>query len=344
MTTLKDVLLNTHKNLLTLEERKAKQGSSPDLKLLNQIEDHQAAIELIEEALSTELSETGLKRLKDELRPLLIADNIEIIDLGQVERETPPLPYEPETVFVRSGGFLMGSQPGQGVGDEETPQHKVDSLPAFEIGKYLVTNAQYAEFIKREKQYDVPKKAGWYLREPPPDKLDHPVVGVCWHDALAYCAWLSRQTNRTYRLPTEAEWEKAASWSGDQQITYPWGDDFDPDKCNTQETGLDNTTPVGAFSPQGDSPSGCADMVGNVQEWTSTLWGSDLNKSDFPYPYQAHDGREDLAADQRLHRVFRVHRGGSFRDNHIKVRCSARGWSDPDSKIRWRGFRVVREV
>jgi iron(II)-dependent oxidoreductase len=343
MTTLKDVLLNTHQNLLILEERKAKQGSSPDLKLLNQIDDHQAAIELIEEALSTELSETGLKRLKEALRPLLIADNVESIDLDQVERETPPLPYEPETVFIRSGPFLMGSRPGEGVGDEETPQNEV-KLPAFEIGKYPVTNAQYAEFIKREKQYDVPKKAGWYLREPPADKLDQPVVGVCWHDALAYCAWLSRQTNRTYRLPTEAEWEKAASWNGDQQMTYPWGDQFEADKCNAHEAGLDNTTPVGAFSPQGDSPSGCVDMAGNVQEWTSTLWGSDLNKSDFPYPYQARDGREDLTADQRLHRVFRVHRGGSFRDNQAKVRCSARGWSDPDSKIRWRGFRVVKEI
>jgi iron(II)-dependent oxidoreductase len=84
-------------------------------------------------------------------------------------------------------------------------------------------------------------------------------------------------------------------------------------------------------------------MVGNVQQWTSTLWGSDLNENSFPYPYQPNDGREEPEADQRLHRLFRLHRGGSYRDEPAKLRCSARGYSDPDSKIRWRGFRVLLE-
>jgi iron(II)-dependent oxidoreductase len=154
---------------------------------------------------------------------------------------------------------------------------------------------------------------------------------------------LSEQTGRSYRLPTEAEWEKAASWTGEQKRRYPWGDKFDPSKANTKESGLGDTTPVGHYSSQGDSPAGCADMVGNVQEWSSTLWGSDLKETLFPYPYQAQDGREDLVATH-LHRVYRVHRGGSFRDAQAKVHCSARGCSDPDSKIRWRGFRVVLDV
>ena len=116
---------------------------------------------------------------------------------------------------------------------------------------------------------------------------------------------------------------------------------------NPWEAGLSNqghgdTAPVTAY-PTGASPYGCLDMVGNVQQWTSTLWGTDLKENVFPYPYEENDGREDLTAQQRLHRVFRVHRGGSFRDEPAKLRCSARGISDPDSKLRWRGFRVVLE-
>jgi iron(II)-dependent oxidoreductase len=85
-------------------------------------------------------------------------------------------------------------------------------------------------------------------------------------------------------------------------------------------------------------------MAGNVQEWTNTLWGNRLQQNDYPYPYRANDGREDLAADKPLHRVYCIHRGGSFRDNKTKVRTTARSASDPDSKIKWRGFRVVLEM
>ncbi len=343
MTTLKQLLLRSHKNLLILQEKEAKQGGAIDLKLLNEIEDHQTAIELIEEALSTELTETGLNKLKEHLSPLLVAINVESINLDELELETPPLPFEPESVLIRAGPFLMGRQPDEDAPAEETPQHELN-LPAYQIAKHPVTNEQYAAFIKYQKQHDIPKKAGWYLREPPPDKLDQPVVGVSWHDALAYCRWLSKQTNRTYRLPTEAEWEKAASWTGEQKRQYPWGDKFETANCNAKESGLGDATAVGKYSPRGDSPSGCADMAGNVQEWTSTLWGSDLKKSDFPYPYRPKDGREDLAAGEHLHRVYRIHRGGSFRDTQVKLRGSARGHSDPDSKIRWRGFRVILEL
>jgi formylglycine-generating enzyme required for sulfatase activity len=341
MTTLKQVLLKTYKDLAILEEKLAKQGGSPDLRLINMIEDHRSAIALIEEALATELTDSGLNRLKEDLRPLLINDRV--IDQIEVDKIVVPLPFEPEMVLIESGPFLMGRPAGEGVPEEETPRHEV-TLPAFQIGKYPITNAQYAEFIKQEPQQEIPKKAGWFLREPPADKLDHPVVGISWHDAKAYCDWLTNRTGRTYRLPTEAEWEKAAAWTGQAQWSYPWGDTFDSLKANTYEGGNNDTTPVGAFSPQGDSPSGCADMAGNVQEWTSTLWGMDLNKCDYPYPYRVNDGREDPQAAQRLHRVYYIHRGGSYRDDQTRVRCSLRGYSDPDSKIKWRGFRVVLEV
>jgi formylglycine-generating enzyme required for sulfatase activity len=340
---LAGLLLRIHENLLTLKERKAKFGGNVPLELLNQIEDHQTAIALIEEALATELAQSGVERLKENLRPLVVAANVESIDLDALKPEKPRLPFEPETVLVSAGPFLMGSRPGDHIPDEETPQHEV-TLPEYRLGKYPVTNTQYAAFIKREPRQEVPKKAGWFLREPPANKLDHPVVGVSWHGARVYCKWLSGETDRSYRLPTEAEWEKAASWTGTDKSRYSWGNDFDEAKGNTKESGLGDTTAVGTYSPHGDSPFGCVDMVGNVQEWTSTLWGSNLNQNDFPYPYQANDGREDLAAEQRLYRAFRVYRGGSFRDNQTKVSTTARGASDPDSKIKWRGFRVVLEV
>jgi formylglycine-generating enzyme required for sulfatase activity len=339
MMTLKQFLLKTHENLLILQEREAKYGGNAPVDLLNEIKDHDQAIKLIEQALSTELTETGLQELKSALRPLLLNPRfVEQLDLDQVKLETPHLPFEPETVLIPAGPFLMGSLPADIIPVEETPQHEV-VLPAYRIGQYPVTNAQYAEFIKREKQQEPPKKTGWFLREPPADKLDHPVTGVSWNDAQAYCRWLSDQTGRLYRLPTEAEWEKAASWAGGQKRWFPWGDEWQAGRCNF---GSDDTTPVMAF-PEGVSPSGCYDMLGNAQEWTSTLWGSDPKENAFPYPYRANDGREEVNPTH-LHRVYRVYRSGSFRDEPARLRCSVRGNSDPESKIRWRGFRVVSEI
>ena len=125
-------------------------------------------------------------------------------------------------------------------------------------------------------------------------------MGVSWHHARAYAAWAGM------RLLTEAEWEKAACWAGEQEgkRRYPWGDKWeDRKRCNSKESKLGGTTPVGKYSPQGDSFYGCADMLGNVREWTSSLYKK--------YPYQANDGREDHL-DREGHRVLR---GSSFDDN-----------------------------
>lgn len=334
--TLPELLRQTYANLLILQEREARYGGNAPLELLNQISSHHQAIELIEAARADQLTAASLNDLKAALRPLLLASNVESIDLDELKPEPPPLPFEPITVLIPAGTFLMGSLPGDTTPSEEIPQHQI-TLPAYRMGQYPITNYQYAEFLRREKQVEPPKKVGWFLREPPGDKLDHPVVGVSWDDAQAYCRWLSGQTGRVYRLPSEAEWEKAAR--GEAGRFYPWGDDWQAGYCHS---GGDDTRPVTAY-PEGASPYGCVDMAGNAQEWTSTLWGSDPKISDFVYPYRPDDGREDPTASH-LHRVYRVYRGGSFRDEPARLRCAARGASTPDSKIRWRGFRVVREI
>ncbi len=129
----------------------------------------------------------------------------------------PRLPFEPELTPIPAGPFTMGAA--------EAPaawrRHTVD-LPAFAIGKYPVTNAQYAAFARQHPERR-PLQSGWLFTTPPAERLDHPVTGITWHDAAAYCAWLAAQTGRAYRLPSEAEWEKAAR--GEDARTYPWGED-----------------------------------------------------------------------------------------------------------------------
>ena len=153
-----------------------------------------------------------------------------------------------------------------------------------------------------------------------------PVVGICWHEARAYCAWLSAQTVQTYRLPTEAEWEAASR--GREGRRYAWGEEFDAARCNTIETHIRGTTPIGVF-PDGDTPEGLADMSGNVWGWTSSAY--------HPYPYQADAKREDPApGDAR-----RVVRGGSWFGVRDLARCAVRDVSHPAARLSGFGFRVV---
>ena len=161
------------------------------------------------------------------------------------------------------------------------------------------------------------------------------MTGVNWHDARAYYDWLSRATGRRYRLPTEAEWEKAARGTNGRR--YPWGDAWEAGRC---PQGAQSTAPVSAY-PGGASVYGCCDLLGNVQQWTSTLWGSEPDQPAFPYPYEGSDGREDPEAERQMDRTFRICRGGGYRDAPTKLRCTARGFSPPDTRVAWRGFRVV---
>ncbi|MBP8000926.1 MAG: SUMF1/EgtB/PvdO family nonheme iron enzyme [Chloroflexi bacterium] len=237
------------------------------------------------------------------------------------------LPFEPELIYIPSGPFFMGVDPGANIAECESPCHEL-YLPAYRLGKYPVTNEQYAEFI-RQTNHPLAKETGWFGRTPPADKLTHPVVGVSWLDALTYCQWLSTVTGRAYRLPSEAEWEKAAR--GADGRLYPWGNEWDPTRCQHNQTGTASVTAHTA----GASPYGCEDMLGNASEWTRTLWGPDPIQSAHPYPYK-HDQREDITAPGH-----RLYRGGSFRDTPDRLRCSARSWYAPDHRDRKRGFRVA---
>lgn len=182
------------------------------------------------------------------------------------------MPYgEPEWVHVAAGEFTMG---------EPHEAHRV-ALPEFAISRVPITNAQYQLFVQAS-GHEPPR--GWTGQRPPRGKESHPVVGVSWHDALAYCEWLGKVTGKPITLPSEAEWEKAAR-GAENARAHPWGDDFDRTRCNTEELGFGDTTPVGIFL-NGKSPYGCLDMAGNVWEWTRSLWGRKNHPPEFEYPYQ----------------------------------------------------------
>jgi len=251
----------------------------------------------------------------------------------QITQESwPRQPWEPEMVYIPEGWFWMGTSPGRIAElkrqyhynwfENERPQTRL-FLKGYWIGKYPVTNAQYKRFVEAT---DRKRPSHWEGGAIPAGKDNHPVTHVTWDDAVAYCKWLAQVTGKPYRLPSEAEWEKAAR--GPNGLEYPWGNQWDASKCNMQDSGPGDTTPVGRYSPRGDSPYGCADMAGNVWEWTSSLYK--------PYRYQADDGCEDMSS-----RDSRVVRGGSFGYYEWRVRAPFRlcNYRLPDDEWFDLGFR-----
>jgi formylglycine-generating enzyme required for sulfatase activity len=162
----------------------------------------------------------------------------------------------------------------------------------------------------------------------PPDYLlsNHPRVNVTWYEASAFCRWLSLKLRKEVRLPSEAEWEKAAR--GEDGRTYPWGEDFDAAKCNTRETGLGQPTAVGMY-PAGASPCGALDMSGNVWEWTSSPWTDNYAL-----------GEKDIGAPDAAP-GFRVYRGGSAWRRDQDARSAFRFKSRPQFTEAGLGFRVL---
>jgi len=211
-------------------------------------------------------------------------------------------------VFVPAGPFSMGSDESA----EEKPPHTV-WLNSYYIDRTPVLNAQFGPFWEDVSYAETSdawagfeearklihrtelRRAPYYWFDSEWNRPDRPLVGVNWYEAVVFARWAGK------RLPSEAEWEKAARGADGRR--FPWGNEFDGRLCNTvlADDAPTTTSMPGKFSPQGDSPYGVQDMSGNVWEWTSSAY--------LPYPYVADDGREDLAAAAR-----RVLRGGGFRN------------------------------
>lgn len=256
-----------------------------------------------------------------------------------------------EMVRVPAGEFLMGSDKAKDpqAYDDELPQHRVN-LAEYWIGKYEVTNGQFGAFVTAtgykttaeqmgsgyvwtgSKWEDV-KGAWWQAPQGPGSDINgketYPVVLVSWHDAVAFGAWASQVTGRVVRLPSEAEWEKAAR-GADERI-YPWGNEA-PD-CNRLNYWGKNggcvgrPAPVGSYA-DGVSPYGAYDLAGNVWEWVSTKYRN--------YPYAASDGREDQNKTD-----VRLLRSGGWESDARRVRSANRNRADPSNRGDYLGFRLA---
>lgn len=240
-------------------------------------------------------------------------------------QQTTRLPYEPDMVYIRGGSFQMGSPESEKghYGDEHL--HTV-IVQDFWMGKTEVTFAQYDVFVQQTGRKK-PDDGGW-------GRGNRPVINVNWHDAVAYADWLSKQTRKHYRLPTEAEWEYAAR--AGTQTAYPWGHqashehaNYGRDKCCAGlATGRDqwvNTAPVGQF-PANDF--GLHDMHGNVLEWTCSAYDGDYN------------GDERQCIDQAPARS-RVLRGGGWIDDGRILRSAGRDADEPGDRGFSIGFRLA---
>jgi formylglycine-generating enzyme required for sulfatase activity len=223
-------------------------------------------------------------------------------------------------VYVPSGPFTLGSGADDSLAyDDERPQMTVN-VGDFWLMRGEVTNGQYKRCVNDNGACD----ADGIYRLDDPLYVNHPVTRVTWQQARAYAAWAGG------RLPTEAEWEKACR--GTDGRVYPWGDSAPTASLANFGNNVADTTRVGRYSVQGDSPYGLVDMAGNTWEWTSSQFQ--------PYPYDAADGREDWQA-----RALRTLRGGSLDTAADTLRCAYRingGYGDEGRRFFNVGFRVVR--
>jgi sulfatase modifying factor 1 len=246
---------------------------------------------------------------------------------------------EPVMRRIPEGWFSMGHAGGR---DDEKPVHRV-WVDAFDLAAYQTTNADYARFLESARH---PKPLSW--DDPNFHHPQQPVVGVSWFDAVAYCEWMSRMSGRSYRLPTEAEWERAAragpgvgstftlnasseAWSPPEEtegLLYPWGDCKPEEVPNYSQRWKTGPEQVGLFSP---NAYGLFNLGDNVHEWCSDWYAADY------YAVSPERNPQGPPAGAR-----RASRGGSWR-HHIKVtRTAARSSIPPEFKYADYGFRVGR--
>ena len=251
-------------------------------------------------------------------------------------------------VRIPAGVFLMGSTDDDAKYPDEKPQHKV-TLDEYLIGKYDVTNAQFAVFVKatgykttaeREgsglaydgRNWVNMKGADWQrpkgINSNLSGKDNHPVVLASWDDAVAFCAWVSQVSGRKVALPTEAQWEKAAR--GTDGRLYPWGNDTPNANLANFNRSVKDTTAVGKYSPAGDSPYGVADLAGNVWEWVSDWYdGNYYTNSPVSNPQGITTGQ------------YRVRRGSGWDKSSTSVRTTHRDSYNPYFRNDFLGFRVA---
>ncbi len=265
-----------------------------------------------------------------------------------------------DMALVPTGEFLMGSPDDGRSFDDERPQRRI-FMSAFLIDRHEVTNARYAQFVAatghHTPSHTSPHFTLWVHNAPFPGSEQHPVVNVSWHDAVAYCRWDGK------RLPTEAEWEKAAR--GTDGRRYPWGGDWDVLKANSasywagrtiefkdgeewttfwvhgdgarisRERGLNGevlTLPVGTF-PEGASPYGLFDMTGNASEWVQDWYE--------PYSYLNAPLSDPAGPDGQL---LKVVRGGSWLKPARNIRASDRDYAFPADRASGIGFRCAKDA
>jgi len=227
---------------------------------------------------------------------------------------------------VPAGEFQMGSDLAHDplTGKHEGPPHRV-VVSEFYMSQFPITNAQYQFFIdhlQRKRATD----SHWKL---PVGRETHPAVNVTWDAATEFCRWLRDATGRPFRLPTEAEWEKAAR--GPDGRLYPWGNAWNAACLNSENT-QGGPSAVGQYSPTGDSPYGLADLSGNVWEWCADWF------SPRAYAQHARVAKDPYWAEQAEGCVAR---GGAFDSSLKQTRCAYRNWFYPYQAKPNVGFRVV---
>ena len=247
-----------------------------------------------------------------------------------------------DMVLIPTGEFQMGSNDEKAY-DDEKPAHTV-YIEAFYIDKYPVTNNQYKTFIDANPQWykhHIPKgyHNGGYLRHwkgnnYPSGKADHPVVNVSWYAAMAYAEWVGK------RLPTEAEWEKAAR-GGIEGKKYPWGDTIDPTKAN-YDWHIGEITPVGNYPP---NRYGLHDVCGNVWEWCFDVYDADFYMSAARQNPISGVNIVERVTDHTINdKLARVLRGGSWRLQEAFVRITNRNAEAPTFTLDVIGFRCAQSV